>query len=105
MIEQSFRGMIASAGGPSGMKRGLDPGSQGRIREAAYFLWERAGNPHGQDVEFWCAAELSQARDCPIPKPKRLGHLTMPRRMDCTAPTLRLDEAPHHHGTSGLAFD
>jgi Protein of unknown function (DUF2934) len=27
------------------------------IREKAYLLWEKAGRPHGRDVEFWHKAK------------------------------------------------
>ena len=27
------------------------------IQEIAYRLWEEAGCPHGQDMEYWCRAE------------------------------------------------
>ena len=38
-----------------------------RIEERAYFLWERAGWPHGRDREHWALAEAeietAEARD------------------------------------------
>lgn len=33
------------------------------IREAAYFLWENAGSPIGQDEYFWSLA-VKQANGC-----------------------------------------
>ncbi len=30
-----------------------DPARDARIRERAHHLWEQAGKPHGQHVEFW----------------------------------------------------
>jgi hypothetical protein len=27
------------------------------VREAAYYLWQNAGCPHGRDQEFWLEAE------------------------------------------------
>ena len=35
----------------------MPPTSQDQIRERAYALWEAAGQPHGQDLEFWAMAE------------------------------------------------
>jgi hypothetical protein len=36
-----------------------------RIQEHAYYLWEKAGRPHGQDLEHWLEAEreLSEQSD------------------------------------------
>lgn len=28
-----------------------------RIRERAYFAWQKAGSPQGRDIEFWASAE------------------------------------------------
>lgn len=27
-----------------------------RVRERAYFLWEKAGRPYGREFEFWAQA-------------------------------------------------
>jgi len=27
------------------------------VVKEAYYLWERAGRPHGRDIEFWAEAE------------------------------------------------
>ena len=53
-----------------------------RVSNAAYSLWEAAGHPEGQDLEFWYEAELrvSQAgRTKPSPITKR-------RAVDLTTP-------------------
>lgn len=34
---------------------------QEKIKDLAYRLWQDAGSPHGQDVDFWLAAEASVA--------------------------------------------
>jgi hypothetical protein len=31
-----------------------------RIRKRAYFLWERKGRPHGQALDFWLLAEMTE---------------------------------------------
>lgn len=36
----------------------LAGGSLDRIRERAYYIWERAGRPHGQDLDHWLLAEM-----------------------------------------------
>ena len=36
----------------------LARGGLDRIRERAYFLWERNGRPHGQALDFWLLAEM-----------------------------------------------
>ena len=38
----------------------LDP--EMRVRERAYFLWERAGRPEGRADEFWAQAHRDEAR-------------------------------------------
>ncbi|MFK4811659.1 DUF2934 domain-containing protein [Devosia neptuniae] len=58
---------------------------EGKIRNRAYLLWERAGWPQGRDQEFWRRAEEELARedqldlskeDTEIKKPPLLpGHL------------------------------
>lgn len=35
------------------------------IREAAYHLWVSAGQPDGQDQQFWFQAEASLAKPAP----------------------------------------
>ena len=32
------------------------------IVKEAYYLWEKAGKPHGRDVDFWVQAELMVAK-------------------------------------------
>lgn len=34
-----------------------------RIRQRAYELWEQAGCPHGQDEQYWHAAEAEFEAD------------------------------------------
>jgi hypothetical protein len=38
---------------------------RGQVRARAYELWEQAGRPAGQDLEFWLEAErqLEQERE------------------------------------------
>lgn len=36
---------------------------EGKIRNRAYLLWERAGWPQGRDQEFWRRAEEELARE------------------------------------------
>ena len=31
----------------------MDSANDDRIREQAYWLWEKEGSPHGRDLEFW----------------------------------------------------
>ena len=38
----------------------LDP-EERRVRERAYFLWERAGSPEGRAEEFWEQARREEA--------------------------------------------
>lgn len=42
---------------PAGSAKVHPPDVQKRIAETAYYLWERRGRPHGQDVAFWVEAE------------------------------------------------
>ncbi len=35
----------------------MNPYTETQIRDRAYALWEEAGRPEGQDMEFWIAAE------------------------------------------------
>lgn len=30
----------------------------------AYYIWEKAGRPHGRDVEFWLEAERVWNKEC-----------------------------------------
>ena len=39
----------------------MPPGTDDRIRTRAYELWEAAGRPSGDGVEFWSAAERELA--------------------------------------------
>jgi precorrin-2 methylase len=59
-LEQSQRTRRDEAVGPHFASRRSAAGAQiesrlaeGRIRERAYFLWERAGRPFGRAEEFW----------------------------------------------------
>jgi Protein of unknown function (DUF2934) len=38
-----------------------DPPTEGRIRDAAYALYEARGHAHGHDVDDWLAAEAALA--------------------------------------------
>lgn len=33
-----------------------------KIRELAYYLWDKAGRPSGKEDEFWCLAEAEYER-------------------------------------------
>ena len=35
----------------------MNPYTETQIRDRAYALWEEAGRPEGQDMEFWITAE------------------------------------------------
>lgn len=39
---------------------------QGKIEDLAYRLWQDAGSPHGQDVDFWLAAEATVKAAKPV---------------------------------------
>jgi hypothetical protein len=43
----------------------MNPYTETQIRDRAYALWEEAGRPEGQDMEFWMMAEreLSERSD------------------------------------------
>ena len=64
--------------------------SEERVRERAYFIWEREGRPHGKELEHWNAAlreleaETAKAADPPLEngsadaaraKPSRKGRI------------------------------
>jgi hypothetical protein len=34
-----------------------EPGTMKKIAEAAYYLWEKRGRPHGNDMQDWIEAE------------------------------------------------
>ena len=36
----------------------MDQDQEQRIREKAYYLWEKEGSPEGRDLEFWERARL-----------------------------------------------
>ena len=38
------------------------------IREHAYYLWEKDGRPHGQDLEYWVRAVQARAKGVRRPK-------------------------------------
>lgn len=56
-----------------------------RIRERAYFLWQKEGSPEGRDQEFWERARLLEQAEAvsPVPQPDR----------DRSATDKRVDEA------------
>ena len=37
-----------------------------RVRDRAYYLWEKEGSPPGRDKEFWERAALIEGADGPI---------------------------------------
>lgn len=39
----------------------MTPYTETQIRDRAYSLWEEAGRPEGQDMEFWITAERELA--------------------------------------------
>ncbi len=43
---------------------------QNEIKDLAYRLWDEAGRPEGQDMEFWLQAEASLAKPAPAAKSK-----------------------------------
>ncbi len=51
------------------------------IRDAAYFLWLKDGQPEGRDQEHWHAAqaELTPAAETPKPKAPRKRAAAKPR--------------------------
>jgi hypothetical protein len=59
-----------------------------RIRERAYDLWQKAGEPHGQHDEHWAQAELDLGRES--------------EGADASASDVDEDGAVGGSGTSGL---
>jgi len=58
------------------------------IRIRSYLLWEAAGRPEGQDVEFWLRAKAdleTEARYAPKPW-LRLAFAVVPRVPVCSPP-------------------
>jgi hypothetical protein len=58
------------------------------IRLRSYLLWEAAGRPVGQDLEFWLRAEAdleAEARYAPKPW-LRLAVTVVPRVLVCSPP-------------------
>jgi hypothetical protein len=46
-----------------------------KVREHAYYLWQLAGCPEGNSVEFWCQAASDVEREEGGSRPK---HIKMP---------------------------
>ena len=38
--------------------------NEDKVREAAYFMWENAGRPNGQDEQFWMMAVEQLSNGC-----------------------------------------
>lgn len=59
------------------------------IRDAAYFLWLKDGQPEGRDQEHWLAAqaELTQVAEAPKPKAPRKKAAAKPRAAKAAAAT------------------
>jgi hypothetical protein len=56
--------MVKVAGHEEASANDNSPVIEHRIRERAYFLWEREGRPSGRAVEFWeraCREETGRA--------------------------------------------
>jgi hypothetical protein len=56
--------MVKAAGHEEASANDNSPVIEHRIRERAYFLWEREGRPSGRAVEFWeraCREETGRA--------------------------------------------
>ncbi|MEJ0015790.1 MAG: DUF2934 domain-containing protein [Acetobacteraceae bacterium] len=49
-------GPLAPYGDDRHILEGTRQGLENVLRERAYFLWQNAGHPDGQDAEHWCRA-------------------------------------------------
>jgi hypothetical protein len=48
---------IRKSAAPSASVTLRDPDVMKRIAETAYYLWQKRGCPHGDDLQDWCEAE------------------------------------------------
>lgn len=60
------------------------------IAEAAFYIWQDEGQPHGRDQEFWLRAEA--ALSAPKPKARRAAAKTAAAPKKAAAPKVRKAE-------------
>ena len=68
------------------------------VAERAYELWEKAGKPHGQDLEHWFQAEIELAKKGT--KPRAKSSETLGKRGGAPKVTAIVKERPSSRNSS-----
>ena len=58
----------------------MDQGTEHKVRERAYALWQKEGSPHGRDLEFWERARLMLESEASPPAATPLGQRSTEER-------------------------
>lgn len=60
---------------PSLWRRRVEEARKAFIQTRAFFLWKRAGQPHGRSLDFWLAAEKEYEKEI-ADRVRRFGPIT-----------------------------